>query len=170
MDWRYLSVLEPWAGRLLRGEKLWEFRRNPAFGLDGGRELTPGDVLVLVAMDECPRITALAEVREILRGDEIRRRFDDEASGLWRESGHAGDFASFQREILDVYPTVLRLEVRPLAEAIPVNEIRHAHTGKPWSGRGFGRLEQLKRYRLRGLTPLEWFVRFAKDVPGGWGE
>jgi hypothetical protein len=148
-----LSVLEPHARRICEGRKLWEFRENSRFGRAGEYELKPGDLLFIVSMAEYPEIHSVCRVGEILRGDAMRLRFGTRETGAWKETGYSPEeqpWCILVEEILPKYRTAIRLEPCLLKRPIPVMDIRHAQTGRPWSGRGFLHASQLKRYRLAG--------------------
>jgi hypothetical protein len=148
-----LSVMAPHAWRICEGRKLWEFRENVHFGRAGEFELEPGDLLFIVAMAEHPEIDCVCRVREILRGDAVPLHFGTRETGAWRETGYSPEeqpWCILVEEILPKYQTAIRLEPCLLKRPIPVVDIRHAQTGRHWSGRGFLHASQLKRYRLSG--------------------
>ncbi len=149
-----LSVLEPHASSIATGRKRWEFRENPEFGRIQGQELRSGDRLFIVAMGPAPAILCSCRVGRILRGQVMREYFADTLAERWREAGFDGGgpafLKRFSREILDVYATAVELAATPLADAVAVERIRHRHTGKPWSGKGFTHVAMLHRYVLDG--------------------
>jgi hypothetical protein len=150
-----LSVLEPHATRICEGLKLWEFRENERFGRAGDHRLGTGDMIFIVAMGVRPEIPCVCSVREILRGEAMLRHFGTRETGAWKETGYSPQeqpWCILVEEILPKYRTAIRLEARLLERPIPVAEVRHAQTGRPWSGRGFLHASQLRRYRLEGRS------------------
>jgi hypothetical protein len=161
-----LSVLEPFAGRICDGLKLWEFRENPRFGRAGEHELSPGDLVFVVGMGAYPEIRCVCRVLEILRGDEVRLRFGTRESGAWMELGYGPreqPWCILVEEILPRYRTAIRLEAHALKRPLRMADVLHAHTGRPWSGRGFLHASQLKRYRIDGME-VEQVLRGMLDV------
>lgn len=138
-----LSVLRPWAEQIAQGAKLWEFRANPQFGLR--EELTPGDILLIVAMDEAPAIIAWARLLELVRDQDLAARFQDPA--------------------LADYQVALRLEARALSEPIACARVQRQNTERSWGGQGFLPLSNLHRYRLDGLPLHQALRRWLPEVP-----
>jgi hypothetical protein len=148
-----LSVLEPHARRICEGRKLWEFRENPRFGMSGVHHLTAGDLMFIVSMGDRPEIACVCRVLQILRGDALRLHFGTRESGAWQEIGYGREeqpWCILVEEILPKSRVAIRLETFLLRRPIAVADIRHAQTGKAWSGQGFLHASQLKRYRLDG--------------------
>jgi len=151
-----LSVLETHAASIAMGRKRWEFRENPDFGRIQGQELRGGDRLFIVSMGASPAILCSCRVGRILRGQAVREHFADPLAERWREAGFDDGgpafLKRFSREILDVYATAVELAATPLADPVAVERIRHRHTGKSWSGKGFTPVAMLHRYCLDGVN------------------
>lgn len=168
----FLSIREPWAGKIRTGEKVWELRENPRFGIFPEAQLAPGDRIFIVAGPKEnsgmePRISCMAEVPRILRGADFPAYFGDPATGHFREAGFGPEeWETFERKVLPRYRTAVGLRAHPLRPAIPVSVIRHRHTGRPWSGRGCLPASHLKRYAVEGLSVEGWGQALGDRVAG----
>lgn len=168
----FLSIQDRHVQRILQGIKLWEFRANPRFGITEGGALGQGDVVFLISRFEdpeaAPSIACMGRVLEVLRGEDMRRRFSDKGSGLWREAGcREGtdrDWGYFVRNILHAYQTAVRLEPHEIRPAVDVGIIRHKNKGTPWRGLGFTPARDLKRFSVNGLAVESHFRRIARDL------
>ena len=131
-----ISIQRPYAEAIARGEKLWEFRRNPAFGQREG--LKVGDVLFIVAMDDAPELIAHALVTEIVRDEAFVGRFEEP------------DVADFK--------VALCLAATPLTTRLRCDRITRRGASKGWGGKGFMAASDLHRYELEG-EPVEEALR-----------
>jgi len=162
-----LSILSEYAEMILSGSKQWEFRRNPRFGTAGQEQIKPGNILFVVSMSDDPVISYYCIVEKILRGTEYLDYFSNPGYGRWKESGYSSgtdqDFNCFKKEVLEVHSTAVKLKPYKLNDPVPVKEIRQRYTNKPWSGRGFSHIGQLKRFEYRGFN----FDDYLREIVSG---
>ena len=152
-----LSIYSQYVDMLVSGEKLWEFRANPDFGITERYRLQIEDVIFICARekDAClSEIRCFCIVKDILREADYTAYFSDFTSGHWREAGCAPgtdrDLAFFKTEILDPFRCAVKLETHRLAQPIRISDIKHKYRGTSWSGKGFLPVRDLKRFQLAG--------------------
>ena len=169
-----LSIYSQYVDMLISGEKLWEFRANPNFGITDRHRLQLGDAIFICAREKDARLSEIrcfCIVRDILRGADYTAYFSDFDSGHWQEAGCAlgteRDLAFFKAEILDQFRCAVRLETHKIAHPIRVSDIKHKYRGTNWSGKGFLPARDLKRFRLAGQKVEECLRQILCRAIGG---
>lgn len=109
----FLSVRKPWAGKIRSGEKRWELRENPRFGIFPDARIAVGHRLFVVAVPEAgsgrePTISCMAGATGILHEDALAAVFGDPATGRFREAGFGPEeWERFRLEVLPAYRTAV---------------------------------------------------------------
>ena len=165
-----LSIRDDNVTAFLAGRKRWEFRANPQFGIGTDYSLVLGDTVFMVGHSESAThsatIRCMGVVRSILRGTEFKQAFSDLGSELWDESGGHEDCGKskneYQERILSSYTVAVKFDPYRIDPGIPVTDIRHRVTGRPWKGIGFVPASSLKRYGIRGEKVASFFNRVVE--------
>lgn len=160
----FLSLEEKYVQMILAGTKKFEFRKNPKFGILPNCELSEGDI-IFVTSDGC--IPCCCIVNQILRDKVYYDYFKDYDSGHWKEAGcddnSERNFDFFCKDILNEHSTAIGLVVLPI-DPINVKLIRHTTTNKPWNGRGFIPLQDLKRFSIHGEGVFSYFEKLSHTI------
>ncbi len=165
-----LSIRDSNVDAFLDGMKRWEFRANPQFGVGSDHSLVPGDAVFMVGHSNdsttSAHVRCMGVVKSILRGAEFRTAFGNLQSELWDKSGwHNGAHISrsdYQEHVLSSYTVAIEFDPFRLDSAIPVTDIRHRLTGKPWKGIGFVPATSLRRYDIKGEEIASFFRKLAE--------
>jgi hypothetical protein len=169
----FLSIHDQYVSLILSGQKQWEFRKNPRFGILPQAELCAGDIIFLIRTfppeTAChPTIDCLCRVISILRGEELHNYFKDKETGAWKESGCEDrterGWEFFRHSILDVYSTGIKLIPYKVTPAIDVNSIQHLVKNTPWNGIGFTPMADLKRFTINGVEISAYFEQIAVKI------
>jgi hypothetical protein len=143
------------------GSKKWEFRENPEFGRTGEYLLETGDHILIISTGKRSIIPCVCVVEDIKKGDDYNAFFGSPDPCIWYETGCPEDEEEaneFRNLIRCKYKTAVRLKNFNLNTPVDVSAIVHLHTGKSWSGRGFGHISQLKRFGIKGVKLEEYFT------------
>ena len=167
-----LSIRDSNVDGFLEGGKRWEFHATPRFGIGTDYSLVSGDTVFMVGHSESAihsaKIRSMGVVRSILRGAEFKKAFSDLGSELWGESGWHEDCGKskneYQERILSSYTVAVKFAPYRIDPAIPVTEIRHRVTDRPWKGIGFVPASSLKRYGIKGEEVASFFSRVAERL------
>ncbi|MCP4723731.1 MAG: ASCH domain-containing protein [bacterium] len=163
----FLSIFEEYVRKILDGTKKWEFRENPDFGKTGEYLMKPEDHVLIVSTGDKNVIPCICSVERILRGDEYTGYFRKTDSEIWEDTGcpeGCEEADEFKDLIIRDYRTALKLITIPFNVPIDVSTIVHLWTGKPWTGRGFGHIEQLKRFGINGKKVKEYFDEIIRQL------
>lgn len=163
-----LSVMPPYAEKISSGEKLWEFRQNPNFGTAGDFTMKPGDSLFIIEIGGPGQILCCCRVVEILRLEAFKVRFSDFSASCWKEAGYSEGTENddIKHKILDEYSVTVKLEPFPLEKPIPTEEITQRFTGKPWNGRGFTHVSQLRKFAVIGENVEDYLLKLGHKKSG----
>ena len=158
---------------ILNKEKLWEFRKNPRFGLVNGKILQSDDIIFLVSRfsdSVLSRIDCMCRVLSILRGDDLVEYFSSKQSGRWKQAGcdenSDRNWSFFENNILNVFSTGIQLEPYHVKPSIDIARIQHRQSEKPWKGIGFSPASDLKRYHIDGGTVEGYFEAISSRILG----
>jgi hypothetical protein len=168
----FLSMYDQYVSMILNGEKQWEFRENPRFGIHEAGELQSDDILFLVSTfpdaNTSAKIKCMCRVTAILREKKLQSYFMSRQSGRWKEAGcnddTARDWDFFVKNILHVYSTGIRLEAFEVSPVIDTLAIQHQTKDTSWNGRGFTPIRTLKRFTIYGTDMVEYFRILASNV------
>jgi hypothetical protein len=168
----FLSIQNNYVSMISKGEKKWEFRRNPRFGLYSDYELATGDILFLVsrfASTAMPaRIECMCLVQTILREREMTEHFADRETGHWLEAGcregTARDWDFFKTNILPIYSTAIKLKPYPLVPPVETDVIRHKTKKTPWKAIGFTPASALKKFAVGDMEIDEYFYSIKHSI------
>lgn len=167
----FLSIFHEYVSMIIHGEKQWEFRANPRFGMHENGEIQINDILFLVSVfkdtDRLPEIQCLCKIVNILRKQEMEKYFSNKVSGHWKEAGCSDDserdWDFFKNNILDNFSTAIRLEVQPIQPAVKVSKIIHKTKLTPWSGTGFTPVKNLKRFSIGDKEVVEYLRKMIGE-------
>ncbi|MEW8030222.1 MAG: hypothetical protein AB2809_04780 [Candidatus Thiodiazotropha sp.] len=163
----FLSVSRTSVLHILSGDKRWEFRANPRFGILQDAELKSGNRLLIIESCEKPAIVALVTVGQIFRKEQFQHYFE-RSTNHWLEAGcqpdSHRDWDFFEQVILNKHQVAVQLcDVRKI-ERLAVKNIRQRFTGKPWKGIGLISLKTLKRFQIEGQTINDFFCHLVKKT------
>ncbi len=168
----FLSIYDQYVSMIINGQKKWEFRENPRFGIHAEWEIEIGDVIFVVSTspnpEDSPLIKCMCRVVKILRNEEMKEYFSQKQTNHWKETGcednTTRDWNFFERNILNAYSTAIRLEVFPVCPVIDVSMIRHRTKHSSWNGHGFTPARDLKRFHIFDNEVTDYFANLSSQI------